>query len=358
MKQIHQFIAGAAVGDAITNYAFEIKSIFNKYNIKSEIFSPYQHTAPELREAIIPIEKVNEYISNDCAVIYHFSIGSPATEIFKNLKCKKILCYHNITPEKYFRSISDQRARVLMEGREELKNLATIPDITLAVSNFNAKELIEFGFKSPQVIPLTINDSYLRTKPSRKIQKMLDGNFINFLFVGRVSPNKKLEDVIKVFYYYNKTINSASRLFFAGSYVGMEKYLTYLKSLASEMKLQNVKFTGHISLEELLGYYKASTLFLCMSEHEGVCIPLIESMYFDKPVFALARAAIPETMGNAGILINTKNYIKIAELIDIVINNEKMLKKIKTAQKERIKYFLKNNLEKRLDQIFKFSDEN
>ena len=354
MKAIHQFIAGASVGDAITNYAFEIKEIINKWGLQSKIFCPYQHTAPELRGKIIPLEKAQEYTNaNETSVIYHFSIGSPATETFKNINACKILCYHNITPEKYFRSISDQRARILLEGREELKKLSNIPDITLAVSQFNANELKEYGFKNTQVIPLTLNESYLKTKPSKKIIKMLEGNFTDFLFVGRVSPNKKLEDVIKVFYYYKNTINKSSRLFFAGSYVGMEKYLTYLKSFCSELKLSDVYFTGHISLEELLGYYQSSTLFLCMSEHEGVCIPLIESMYFKKPVFALSRAAIPETMGNAGILIHSKNFPKIAELIDIIINDKNILNKIINAQLERTKYFTKENLENKLKKILK-----
>ena len=208
-----------------------------------------------------------------------------------------------------------------------------------------------FGFQNVGVIPLTINTSYLKTEPSRSIIRKTSDSFTNILFVGRVSPNKKLEDVIKVFYYYNKTINPSSRLIFVGSYVGMEKYYTYLKSLASEMGLQNVIFTGHVSLEDLLGYYSSSSLFLCMSEHEGVCIPLIECMFFKKPVFALARAAVPETLGNTGVLIKNKNFREIAELIDIVMNDSNLLNGIVESQNKRVKDFHQDILKEKLKAV-------
>ena len=354
MTEIHQMIAGAATGDAITNYALEIKEIMLASGVKSEIIAPYQHTAPQLREKIRPATDDLSFLNKDTTVIYHFSIGSEMTEHFTRTSARKVMCYHNITPEKYLRSINDQKARVLYEGREELKRLKHVPDIALAVSGFNAAELERIGYTDPQVIPLTLNQDYLKTKPSRSIIRSYKDNFVNFLFVGRISPNKRLEDVLKVFYYYNKTINPNSRLIFAGAYVGMEKYYTYLRSFASEMNLQNVMFTGHISLEELLGYYAASSLFLCMSEHEGVCIPLIESMYFQKPVFALAHAAIPETLNGTGVLLHQKDYRSIAELIHIVIHDKHILHDIIEKQNQRINDFSKDKLKNKLQAILEF----
>jgi glycosyltransferase involved in cell wall biosynthesis len=355
MQTIHQLIAGASVGDAITNYAFEVRGIFRDAGVRSDIFAPYQHTTPELRQEVLPAaENLGALHAQGTTLLYHFSIGSELTEFFRQAPGRKVLCYHNITPEKYFRSISDQRAKVLLEGREELKSLRSVPDIALAVSRFNASELEEFGYRSPQVIPLTLNESYLKATPSRRIIGTYGGDVTNFLFVGRVSPNKKLEDVLKVFYYYHRTINPSSRLIFAGSYVGLEKYCTYLRSLAAEMGLQNVIFTGHISLEDLLGYYACSTLFLSMSEHEGVCIPLIESMHFRKPVFALAEAAVPETLGGAGVLIRTKDFRAIAEMIDCVLKNAALLGDILDRQTERTAAFHKSGLKDRLKAILGF----
>ncbi|MBN1521669.1 MAG: glycosyltransferase [Candidatus Aureabacteria bacterium] len=353
MTEIHQMLSGAVAGDAITNYALEIKEILQSTGIHSEIFCPYQHTAPELKKIILPAsEHLPDILKKDPILLYHFSIGSEMTEYFIHAKGKRVLCYHNITPEKYFRFISDHRANVLQEGRKELARLKNITDIALAVSHFNAKEMEEIGYKNPQVIPLTLNKRYLETPPSRSIIHSYKDSFTNFLFVGRVSPNKKLEDILRVFYYYNKTINPSSRLLFVGSYTGMEKYYTYLRYQASEMGLQNVTFSGHVSLGDLLGYYAASTLFLCMSEHEGVCIPLIESMYFKKPVFALSRAAIPETLGDAGVLIQEKDYRAIAELIDVVLQNPGLLNNIVAKQSERVKDFHPNRLKEKLKTIF------
>ncbi|MBN1521668.1 MAG: glycosyltransferase, partial [Candidatus Aureabacteria bacterium] len=355
MKEIHQLIAGATVGDAITNYALEIRDILRSSGLRSEIFAPLQHTAPELKAAVLPVsEHVATLYKKDITLFYHFSIGSEMTEYFIQAQGWKVLCYHNITPEKYFRYISDQRANLLKQGREELKALCHVPDITLADSGFNARELEEFGFSNPLIVNLTLNENFLKKAPSKKIIRTYKDSFTNFLFVGRVAPNKKLEDALKVFYYYNKTINPSSRLILAGSYSGMEKYYNYLRSLACEMGLHDVVFTGHVSLEELLGYYAASSLFLCMSEHEGLCIPLIESMYFRKPVFALARTAMPETMGDAGVLIYRKNHRAIAELINIVLNDKNILQNIIEKQNERIKDFHKDILKKKLKTILGF----
>ncbi|MCK5706484.1 MAG: glycosyltransferase [Candidatus Aureabacteria bacterium] len=355
MTEIHHMIAGAAVGDAITNYAFEIRNIFRESGIHSEVYAPYQHIAPSLRKEVHPVLKNMPIINKkNITLFYQFSIGSVMTEYFMHSPGRKVLCYQNITPEHYFRGMNDQTARKLFEGREELKKLVNVPDITLATSKFNATELEELGYKNIHNIPLALNTNYLLTKPSQNIINSYNDNYTNFLFVGRVTPNKKLENVLKVFYYYNKTINPSSRLIFAGGYDHSEKYLKMLLDLAKEMELKNVVFTSHVSLEDLLGFYSASTLFLCMSEHEGVCIPLIESMYFQKPVFALAKAAVPGTMGGTGILLQKKNYREIAELIDVVLKDSNMLKNIIEKQNNRINNFKKENLKKQLQQILGF----
>jgi L-malate glycosyltransferase len=355
MKTIHQLIAGATVGDAITNYAFEIRGILREAGVCSDIFAPHAHIAPELQGSVLPAQDNTAAFHNrETTLLYHFSIGSELTEFFRNAPGRKVICYHNITPDKYFRGISDQRARVLLQGREELRSLKDTPDLSFADSRFNAAELEEMGFRNPGVVPLTLNADYLNTKPSQDIIRSFRDSETAFLFVGRVSPNKKLEDVMKVFYYYTKTINPSSRLVFAGSYVGFEKYYTYLRSLAGEMVLQNITFTGHLSLEELLGYYAACSLFLCMSEHEGFCLPLVECMHFRKPVFALARAAVPETMGGAGVLLREKNFRVIAELIDRVLRDRELLTDILDAQSRRVQDFSPDVLRENLKKILSF----
>ncbi len=179
----------------------------------------------------------------------------------------------------------------------------------------------------------------LKKDPDKKILNRYNDDWTNLIFVGRITPNKKIEDVIKVFYYYKNTINPKSRLFIVGSFVGMEKYCSYLRALTLELNLQNVILTGHVTTEELVAYYQLSNVFVCMSEHEGFCVPLVESMYFNIPIIAFNSTAIPYTLDGTGVLVNKKNFYMIAELIDIVLRDENYRGKIVNEQKRKFNDF-------------------
>src|SRR5690606_3919553 len=154
------------------------------------------------------------------------------------------------------------------------------------------------------------------------VERFSKDGYTNLLFVGRIAPNKKQDDIIKIFYYYKKFINPESRLILVGSYIGMERYYSELIKLVNDLDLQDVFFTGHIPFESILAYYQISHLFLCMSEHEGFCVPIVEAMLFDLPIIAYRSSAVPATLGNAGFVVSEKNYKAIAELIHIVLNDQ------------------------------------
>lgn len=333
---IHQWLPGFISGDAISNYAVGLQKIIRGWGYQSEIFSPARHVGPRVRGLCKDWETYPGYSNSQNTVIYHFSIGSPLSERFKSIPDKKIIIYHNITPAKYFESINAEKAFVLRQGREELKTLCSTPQLALADSEYNRLELEEWGYKNTGVIPPLLDFDGLGSKPSKKILNQFKGNWVNIIFVGRITPNKKIEDIIKVFHYYKNTINPRSRLFIVGTFVGMEKYFSYLKALALELNLTNTIFTGHVTTQELVAYYKLSNLFLCMSEHEGFCIPLVESMYFGIPIIAYSEAAVPYTLGGSGVLVYEKDFPKMAELIDIVLHNKQ---KIIEGQHKRLKDF-------------------
>jgi len=354
MVAIHQLLAGAGVGDAITNYAFEIQKIFKELGISSMIFSEHQHTAVEYinNQKIKDQNELESNIHLQDIIIYHYSIGSLSTDIFTHLKCRKMLCYHNITPTQYFQNLSVEQSKALNQGRIRLKELVTEVTVATAVSRYNKKELDELGFTNTLTIPLIFPTDYLKTQPnSSLINKYCDNN-LNILFVGRVVPNKRFEDLIKTFAFLHKTLNPNSRLFLVGSFTGNEKYYTYLKSLIFDLNLtSSVVFSGHVSLEDLIGYYKLSNMFLCLYEHEGVGLPLIESMHFKIPVLALNKAAIKETLGGAGVLIEEMNHQKVAELINLLWNDKSLIKELIAIQNQRLEYYNVKSLKQNLTDI-------
>lgn len=341
---VHQWLPGFASGDAISNDAVVLQEEIRSRGYQSEIFCPQRHVSSKVRSLCKDWEIYTDYSSPDNVVIYHFSIGSPLSERYKALPDKKILIYHNITPDIYFRSINAEKALVLCQGRQELQTLSNIEQLALADSEYNRLELEKWGYKNTGVLYPFLDFDGLSSKPDKKILNQYKDDWTNILFVGRITPNKKIEDVIKVFYYYKNTINQKSRLFIVGSFVGMEKYCSYLRALTLELNLSGVIFTGHVTTGEIVAYYKLSDLFLCMSEHEGFCIPLVESMYFGIPIIAYSAAAVPYTLNESGMLIDEKDFPYVAELIDEVLTKNNVRSEIIKRQNNRLKDFSKEKI--------------
>lgn len=349
--QIHQILTSISYGDAISNDVLEIKNILDSWGYESKIFS--RHIHPKFVQFTQFFTEYQKYSSPENILIFHFSIGSEVSEFVKTLPDKKIIIYHNITPHKYFEGINDTLVQLLKDGRRELKEFAGIVDLALGDSEYNRRELEELGFKNTGVLPIIIDFEMYKQEPDKKVLKKFDDDNINFIFVGRLSPNKKQEDVIKTFYYYNKYINSRSRLFLVGSYEGTEKYHAQLINLARQLNLKNVHFIGQADLTELLAYYKLADVFISMSEHEGFCVPLLESMYFGIPIIAFNSTAIPYTLNGTGILLNERNYEVVAEIAHIIVKDEKIRTKIVEKQNLQLKEFEKSKLEKILKNYIK-----
>jgi glycosyltransferase involved in cell wall biosynthesis len=313
--EIHQILPTISPGDAIGNDVIEIRDILRKWGYKSDIYA--QNIHPKMNaKRYTDYKKVS---SKDNLLIFHFSIGSEVSDFVKTLPDRKILIYHNITPHKYFIGINDYLANLLKTGRNELKSFAEITDLALGDSEYNRLELQELGFKNTDVLPILV-DFEKYNNPNHKLLERYEDDYMNILFVGQISPQKRQGDIIKAYYYY-KCINPKSRLFLVGNYEVSERYYEQLQELVRRLKLKDVYITGRVDFKDMVAYYKLADVFLCMSEHEGFCVPLLESMFFDIPVIAYNSTAMPYTLGKAGILIKEKNYEEIAEMINLLVED-------------------------------------
>ncbi|MBI1884583.1 MAG: glycosyltransferase [Chlamydiae bacterium] len=335
--EISQFVSGFMDGDAISNFSLELQKVIRSWGVRSEIYGVGRHVNTLVPGRCLDVKTYKRDPSN--IAIFHFSVGSEMSDFFKSLSEKRVLIYHNITPAKYFHSISEEKAVVLRKGREELLELASVPDLTLAVSPYNAQELKEAGFSNPQVFPLMLNLDDLNTPPRKKILRQHQKSPFNLVFVGRVAPNKKIDDVILSFYYFKKLYEPLARLFIVGAYAGMDLYLAYLRALTIELDLQDVFFTNHIAQCNLVAYYRLADVFLCMSEHEGFCIPLLEAMYFDVPVMAYHAAGVPGTLAGSGILFHKKDHPAIAEMMMMLHQDANFRQAVIQKQRNRLKDF-------------------
>ena len=334
--EVHQMLQTLSVNDAIGNEVLEIRDVLRSNGYVSNIYA--QHVDPELKKKCLHYRKYSKRSSGNNILIFHHSIDSEVTDYVRLLPDKLVMRYHNITPGDFMARYDLALANRLTKARNELKELAGAFDLALGDSGFNADELRAAGFKKTGVLPILLNVKRLDGEPDASVMKAFSDGLVNVLFVGRIAPNKRIEDVIKAFCFYQRHINSSSRLVLAG----MHDYLSYfgfLEGLVDELSVKNVVFTGRVPQAALNAYYRSAGIFLSMSEHEGFCVPLVEAMHFNLPVLAFASSAVPETLGNGGVLFREKRCEEVAELMNLVLTDDDIRRKITEAQRIRLKDF-------------------
>jgi glycosyltransferase involved in cell wall biosynthesis len=264
-----------------------------------------------------PYQQYSRFSRKDDLIFYHLSDPSPMTVFFHNLPGRKIIIYHNVTPHHFFR---ESRLFYPTQDPQEIQALAEVVEFAFGVSEFNRAELAGFGFKNTGVLPMIFNPgNYCLAENPEIIKKFRDGG-TNLLFVGRIAPNKKIEDLLEIFYFYKTYVNPASRLILVGGIFKLfEPYYGRLCRLVEELGLEGVFFAGGVSQRDLVSFYRVADVYLSASEHEGFGVPLLEAMYFGLPVVAYRAAAVPETLGGAGIMYQEKNPALVAELIERVV---------------------------------------
>lgn len=334
---IAQMLPSIAYGDAVSNDTLALKNVIKELEYNTNIYA--ENIDPRLSGTVLPIKKMPLLNKNDI-ILYHLSTGTKLNYTLQNYNCRKVIIYHNITPPGFFINYNKINYNLANDGLDGAKFLSDKVDYCLADSEFNKQCLQKMNFKCKiDVLPILIPFNDYNKKPNKGIINKFNDGKINIVFTGRITPNKKQEDIIQAFYFYKKNINRSARLFLVGSYSGMERYYEQLKTYVNALELKDVYFTGHIKFDEILAYYKIADLFLCMSEHEGFCVPLVEAMYFNVPVIAYDSTAISDTLGESGMLVKEKEPIFTAELINKVLTDKKLREDIISNQKKRLKDF-------------------
>lgn len=333
--RIDQLVPAYHRGDAIGDEATHLRHFFQTQGFESGIYR--LSCDRELESESECFSGFPEPLPSDITIL-HFALPSPLTAAFRRLRSKKVIIYHNVTSPEFFAGYSEEMVRIARLGREELRSLAGAVDMALADSPYSVRELEEFGFRNSRVFPLYLDLTKYKGPMNSLVHTLFRDDRTNILFVGRVVPNKKIEDLIKVTFYYKKFISPLVRLILVGKSSSLPAYYHALVKLADDFLLASdeICFTGHLPDDEMFALYRASDIFLSLSEHEGFCLPLVESMIFDLPIIAYDSSAVPETLDGAGILIRDKRVEKVAELLNIVARNEKIKETIIRGQRERL----------------------
>jgi glycosyltransferase involved in cell wall biosynthesis len=347
---INQWVPAAHQGDAIGDSARRVRAMLRAAGHSSDL---YALTIDDALRGDVRWFSDPEARRGD-VTIFHFALPSPMTQAFATLDRARVLQYHNITPAAFFAPYDAGLFRLAALGRQELRSLVGHVDLALGDSEFNRQELEDLGFEPTGVLPIAVNTERITSAPRRPaLEKILGDGLINILFVGRIVPNKRIEDHIRLAETYKRYVDSYYRFIFVGRYDGLPRYYAQVRALISEFRMlpDRFWFTGPVPDDDLAAFYRWADVYVSLSEHEGFCVPLVEAMAADVPVLAYAAGAVPETLGGAGVLFEPKDLELAAELLGMLVYDRPVRQRVIEGQRRRLEDFAPPRIEARLMDI-------
>lgn len=317
MTAIHQLLPVFSPGDAIGQAVRRTRAAFQRAGLRSEVFAEevHQHLQAEAR----PAGELEASVAPDDVVLYHLSIGARSAQLFAGLRCRRVIVYHNITPSQYFRVTSPRVAYWLDEGRRELARLAPRVELGVSDSAYNAAELEAAGCPAGMVIPPPVDLERLSPRPARQ-----DGP-PRLIFVSRLAPNKRQDQLIRVLAALRASGQPEATLVLPGGWDDTQSYASGLRRLARDLGLaEAVELPGRSSDRELGDLYAGASMAVCASEHEGFGMHLLEAWAFELPVVARDAAAVAETLGGAGILLDSEEPLLWAAVVERVLRDQRL----------------------------------
>jgi glycosyltransferase involved in cell wall biosynthesis len=342
--QVNQIVVSAAPGDAVTNSALEYRSLLRRIG-PSEIFA--QHVDPDLAGDVHQLSSFHHFDRGarrptDDLILFHGSIGAPEVFSFVMGRPERIvLVYHNVSPAPMYRAYDPAFAGLLETGRRDIARLAGKVAMALAPSAYNAMELVTMGYRDVRIVPLVVDVDRLRAlPPDADVASWLDdieGPVL--LYVGQLMPHKQPERLLQAFHALSTYLRPDAHLVLAGA-SRSAAYLRRFETYSRELNLPHLHVLGPVSDAALATLYRRTDVLVSTSSHEGFWVSPVEAMAFDVPVVARGCAAIPETVGDAGVLIPPEaGCLLFAEAVNEVLSNESLRADLVVRGRRRIESF-------------------
>ena len=347
---VNQWVPAAHAGDAIGDSARRVRDLLRATGHRSDLYA--LTIDDDLRGEVKPF--ADPGARGGDVTIFHFALPSPMTEAFASLQGRRVLQYHNITPASFFAPYDAGMFRLAALGRQDLATLVGRVDLALGDSDFNRRELAGMGFSPTGVMPIAVNTDRITHAPRRPaLEQILGDGLINILFVGRIVPNKRIEDHIRLAELYKRNVDSYYRFIFVGRTDGLPRYYAQVRALINEFQMlpDRFWFTGPVPDEDLAAFYRWADVYVSLSEHEGFCVPLVEAMAADVPVLAYAAGAVPETLGGAGVLFAPKDLEFAAEMLGTLVYDRSVRERVLEGQRRRLADFAPDRIQARLLEV-------
>lgn len=299
---------------AVGNHAMAINNALANNGFDVEMFA--ETIRPQFTDKVSNYEKFKSTLNKDDVVFYQFANPSPMADLLFERECRLILNYHCITPAHYFERFDLPTCNAIARARTQLARLAPVCSGAVAVSDFNAQELVALGYRNVEVIPPVFSDTFYKAQATP-----VSKNGKNWLFVGRVAPHKSTHKIIEAFDFYLRNCDDEAKLTLVGK-CDVELYGKKIDQLIEDRNLgDSIEMLSDCSSGELASIYAKSDVFVSLSEHEGFGVPLVEAMASGVPIVALRYAAVGETVSSAGVLIDDSEPINVGMAVKEVLEN-------------------------------------
>ncbi len=256
-------------------------------------------------------------------------MGHTAFDHVVNLDVPIVTIFHSITPARFFDD--DFLRKYIKIGFDQLRTLAERSLFGIADSNHNRQQMYDAGFTSVSVLPVKADYSVeraLRAQPGNRSN--------DWLFVGRVVPNKRAHEIVRAFAAHVRGFQTTAVLHLVGD-LSLTPYVDTVQAEIEAAGLTSrVMLHGKLSDTDMHSRYRDAGLFVSLSEHEGFGVPLLEAMAFGLPVIARDAAAVSETMGGAGALVDTADPATIAALADVIASDDSLRERMIEHQDARL----------------------
>ena len=343
MTEVHQFLPTFAGRDAIGAHTLRLRRLLRDAGFGSDIYAVDTHDDVRHDALAANAFPSRSGASSDAWILYHFSIGHPLFDRVRTFDARLALDYHNITDATYFWRWEPRAATTMLEGRRQLAVAAPAVEFGVADSEFNRQEIADLQCPRTAVAPILVDFREFDATPDADLlasrRRARAGGGLDWLAVGRIAPNKCVHDIVLAFAVYRRLHDPRARLTLVGGQsAGL--YWRALHKLAADLDVADaVTFTDVVSHAELLACYRTADVLLCLSEHEGFNVPVVEAMYFDVPVIAYAAAAVPDTVGDAGLLLADKDPVVVATAVERLRSDPSLRQSLVEAGRKRVEHF-------------------
>ncbi len=331
MSRVHQVLSGAGPYDAVSGQALAWRALLDRWGMAGGVHA--EAIDPRATDGFEPLSRLDA--GPDDVVVISYSAYAPRLRRVLELPQRKLLVYHNVTPPEFLWDWEPIVAARCALGRAHLREYAGRVDAAATATAFNAGDLHAAGFDDVQVLPALY--FFDRERLRSGAGGLEAGVPRTVIFVGRLSPNKRQDELIKAFALYQRHREPNSRLLLVGGPVG-PTYTEHLEQVTRATGARNVVIGGRAQ-PALNDAYRGASVFVCLSVHEGFCLPLLEALHFGLPVIARRAGAVPEVLAGAGILIDDEDLPTIAELIDVCARDEELREELRRRGRRRLEDF-------------------